>query len=57
LNVALPSLPFSTVTSIVFVPYFSCHASTVYLPGCTLSILNLPSEPVSACSPVFDTPV
>src|SRR5436309_4357272 len=57
LKFALAGLPASTVTSCVLVPYFSCQASTVYFPGGTLSILNDPESLVTACSPLFDTPM
>src|SRR4051812_41695211 len=39
------ALPSSTVTSAVFVPSFSCQASTVYLPGGTSLISKRPSAP------------
>src|SRR5438094_4062055 len=42
--VACPAL---TSTSFVCLPSVSCHASTVYLPGGTFSILAVPSAPVT----------
>src|SRR2546427_694158 len=42
--VACPAL---TSTSFVCLPSVSCHASTVYLPGGTFSILAVPSPPVT----------
>src|SRR5437763_7087030 len=37
-----------TVTVIVWVPSFSCHASIVYVPGGSPLIVNVPSAAVTA---------
>src|SRR6266481_8092440 len=57
LKFTLAGLPASTVTSCVLVPYFSCQDSTVYLPAGTLSILNEPSDPLTACRPFLEMPM
>src|SRR5256886_1548294 len=45
-SAVLVSLP-ATVTLAVCVPYFSCHASIVYVPGGRPLIAKLPSEPLT----------
>src|SRR5438132_14120526 len=45
-----------TVTVCVCVPYFSCHASSVYVPGGRLPILNAPSSPLTAKYGCDNTP-
>src|SRR2546421_6296340 len=45
-SAVLVSLP-ATVTLAVCVPYFSCHASIVYVPGGRPLIANLPSPPLT----------
>ncbi len=40
--------PSVTVTSLVWVPSFSCHTSTVYLPAGTSLMVKLPSSPETA---------
>src|SRR5204863_150345 len=42
----LVSLP-ATVTEAVCAPYFSCHASIVYVPGGRPLIVKLPSPPLT----------
>ena len=37
-----------TVTSAVWVPNFSCHASSVYVPSGKSAMVNFPSSPVIA---------
>src|SRR4029077_1990137 len=45
-SAVLVSLP-ATVTVAVWVPYFSCHASIVYVPGGRPLIEKLPTSPLT----------
>src|ERR1051325_7476954 len=47
----------STFTCAVFVPNFSCQASTVYVPGGTFLISKLPSSLVTAKKGCLTTPI
>src|SRR5207245_10326962 len=49
------SLP-ATVTLAVCVPYFSCHASIVYVPGGSPLIEKLPSAPLTPSNDCGSTP-
>src|SRR5207245_11565804 len=48
--------PAATVTVAVSVPYFSCHASIVYVPGGRPLIEKLPSLPLTAKNGCGNTP-
>src|SRR4051812_27114812 len=55
-KLAFPAPLSGTVTSIVCSPNFSCHATTVYLPGGTPPIVNEPSGPLTAKNGCLSTP-
>src|SRR3989449_7626656 len=54
-SAVLVSLP-ATVTLAVCVPYFSCHASIVYVPGGRPLSVKLPSAPLTPKNGCGSTP-
>src|SRR2546430_5071903 len=55
-SAVLVSLP-ATVTVAVCVPYFSCHASIVYVPGGRPLSVKLPSPPLTPKNGCGSTPI